>query len=177
VGPRSPSLRHGLLLQRVHWIDPGCRFSKAAALLEPWGHLAVIATPWVVPPHAHRFWWDVQDDYEAVGAGRVDPAIAHPDRVGELAPLVIESGYFEEPVTRRFPFTVTFSADTYAQNLATQSGTKELPPAARVELVARVRRRIEQLGGTIDAHLLAVLTVARVRNGAPRRPSVSSRRP
>ena len=38
---------------------------------------------------------------------------------------------------------------------------------ARAELVARIRRRIEQHGGTITAHLLAVLTVARVRHDLP----------
>ena len=33
-------------------------------------------------------------------------------------------------------------------------------PATRVELVERVRQRIEAQGGTLTAHLLAVLTVA-----------------
>ena len=41
----------------------------------------LLATPWVVPDDAERFWWDVQDDYVAVGGVRVDPAQSHPDRV------------------------------------------------------------------------------------------------
>lgn len=65
-----------------HWVDRAIRFHKSAGVLRPWGHLIVLATPWVVPDDADRFWWDVQDDYVAVGAERVDPATKHPDRTG-----------------------------------------------------------------------------------------------
>jgi SAM-dependent methyltransferase len=146
-----------------HWIDPEVRFAKTAALLESDGHLVVLATPWVIPPGADSFWWDVQEDYRAVGDYGFDPASAHPDRVQDLAPLVLASGYYQEPVTARRLFTVEFTADAYVLNLSTQSGTKELEPAARAELLERIRRRVQLHGGTIAAHLLAVLTVARVR--------------
>ena len=51
-----------------HWIDRDIRFVKAATVLRPGGHLVVLATPWVVPETADRFWWEVQDDWAAVGA-------------------------------------------------------------------------------------------------------------
>jgi SAM-dependent methyltransferase len=146
-----------------HWIDPETRFARAAAVLRPGGCLAVLATPWVVPSDADRFWWDVQDDWAAVGGERIDPANSHPDRVGDLGPAVRASGLFEEPAIRRHRFDVTFTADEYAANLATQSGVKRYPLEAQAELVRRVRRRVEQGGGTLTAHLLAVLTVARRR--------------
>jgi len=146
-----------------HWIDPDLRFVKAASLLKSSGHLIVIGTPWVVPSNASRFWWEVQDDYEAVGGVRVDPSSAHPDRVQNFAPLVTASGLFEEPTTRRYLFSVDFTAESYVTNLSTQSGTKEFEPEARAELLERIRRRVERHGGTVTAHLLAVLTVARLR--------------
>ena len=146
-----------------HWLHPGLRFPRSAAVLRPGGHLVVLATPWVVPEGAERFWWDVQDDSAAAGAERVDPATKHPDRVDDIGPAVRASGLFEEPMLRRRPFAVTFSADGYATALSTQSAVKELPPADRAELVDRVRRRIVAGGGTLTAHLLAVLTVARRR--------------
>jgi SAM-dependent methyltransferase len=146
-----------------HWIDPETRFARAAAVLRPGGRLAVLATPWVVPPDADRFWWDVQDDWAAVGGGRIDPANNHPDRIGDLGPAVRDSGLFEEPTIRRHRFDVTFTADEYAANLATQSGVKRFPPEAQAELIRLVRRRVEAGGGTLTAHLLAVLTVARRR--------------
>ena len=149
-----------------HWVDPGIRFDKSAALLRPGGHLVVLATPWVIPTGADRFWWDVQDDYAAAGAGRVDPATAHPERVGDLGAAVRASGLFEDPVIRRYPFAVTFTADDYAENVSTRSDTRQMPPGAQADLVERIRRRILDRGGTVTAHLLAVLTVARLRGRA-----------
>lgn len=52
-----------------HWVDPAIRFHKSGAVLRPGGHLIVLATPWVIPADADRFWWDVQDGYFAVAAG------------------------------------------------------------------------------------------------------------
>jgi len=146
-----------------HWIDPDVRFAKAAAILDGDGHLVVLATPLVVPDGADRFWWDVQDDYAAASEQRLDPATQHPDRVTDLAPEVRACGLFDEPVTRRHLFATTFTADQYATNVATRSGTKDLPPPAQAELVERIRRRIVAAGGTLTVHLLAVLTMARRR--------------
>lgn len=90
-----------------HLVDPDVRFVKTAAVLGPKGHLIVLTTPWVIPESADRFWWDVQDDYVAVGAERVDPATKHPDLVGDLGPAVRASGLFEKPATTRYRFDVT----------------------------------------------------------------------
>lgn len=144
-----------------HWIDPTTRFTKAAQLLRRNGHLVVLSTPWVIPSGAERFWWDVQDDWEAVGGGREDPETKHPDLILDLGPAVRASGAFEEPTITRHLFNVVFTADTYATNLSTQSAFKELPTAARAELVRRVHERIRRHGGHVTAHLLAMLTVAR----------------
>ena len=46
-------------------------------------------------------------------------------------------------------------------NLSTQSGVKQLPPDAQAELLRLVRRRVEEGGGRLTVHHLAVLTVAR----------------
>lgn len=147
-----------------HWVDPALRFHKSAAVLRPGGHLIVLATPWVIPADADRFWRDVQDDYVAVGGGWVEPATKHPDRIGDLGSEVRASGLFAEPTIRRYRFDVTFTADDYALNLSTQSGIKELPADAQAELISRIRRRVREGGGTLTAHLLAVLTVARLRS-------------
>lgn len=143
-----------------HWVDPAVRFVKAAEVLSPGGHLVVLSTPWVIPEGADEFWWEVQDDWEAVGAQRIDPATKRPELILDLAPAVRASRLFEEPIITRHLFDVTFSADEYATNLSTQSAVKELPGTSQAELVERVRRRIEQRGGHVTAHLLATLTVA-----------------
>lgn len=144
-----------------HWIDPDIRFVKAAAVLHPHGHLVVVSTPVVVPEDASQFWLDVQDDWVAVGAERVDPATKHPDLVDDLGSAVRASELFEEPIATRHRFDISLTAEEYATNLSTQSGVKELPPEARAELVERIRRRVEAYGGTLTVHHLAVLTVAK----------------
>ena len=143
-----------------HWIEPAVRFRKAAAVLGPHGHLVVVSTPVVVPTGADRFWWDVQDDWAAVGAGRVDPATKHPDLVEDWVTAVNDSQLFGECRVSRRPFTVELSAEDYAANLSTQSGVKQLPARARAQLVSRVLRRVEAQGGTLIVHHLAVVTVA-----------------
>jgi SAM-dependent methyltransferase len=144
-----------------HWVDPAVRFVKAAALLEPKRPLVVLATPWVVPEDAEQFWWDIQEDYVAVGGRRIDPATKRPDLASDFGPGVRASGLFEEPTITRYRFDVTFNAEEYATILSTQSGVKEFPLDARVELINRIRRRVEVGGGSVTAHLLAVLTVAK----------------
>jgi trans-aconitate methyltransferase len=145
-----------------HWVDPAVRLSKSAAVLRPDGHLIVLATPWVIPDHADRFWWEVQDDYAAIGSERLDPATQHPDRVADRW-AVESSALFDEPTVHQHPFEVTFTAEQYALNLSTQSGIKEFAPPARAELIDRIRRRVITRGGTVTANLLAVLTVAKRR--------------
>jgi SAM-dependent methyltransferase len=146
-----------------HWVDPDVRFAKAAQLLEPAGALVVMSTPVVVPPEASRFWWDVQDDWEAVGAERLDPAVKHPDLVDDLVEPVRTCGLFDEPITRRYPFQLSVNAAGYVANLSTQSGFKQLPPPAQARLLERIGRRIESLGNQLTVHHLAVITIARRR--------------
>ena len=141
------------------WVDPDVRFVKAAAVLKTHGHLVVLSTPVVVPEDASQFWWDVQDDWIAVGAERVDPETKHPDLVDDFGSAVRAAELFEEPMVTRHRFDVTLTAAEYATNLSTQSGVKELPEA-RAELVRRIRRRVEVHGGTLTVHHLAALTVA-----------------
>lgn len=146
-----------------HWVDPAARLVKAASVLAPHGSLVLVSTPVVVPAGASRFWWDVQDDWEAVGAVRVDPASKHPDLVPDPAAGAARSDLFDDPVTVRHEFAMTLSAADYATNLSTQSGFKELPEAAQAELLIRVANRAEAFGGTVTVHHLAVVTVAKRR--------------
>jgi SAM-dependent methyltransferase len=146
-----------------HWIDPDVRYVKAADLLRPDGHLVVLSTPWVVPDDADRFWWDVQDDWEAATAGRYDPANQHPDRFNLPLTGLAESGLFADAVIRRTRFDLEFETEGYVTNLRTQSGYKELARPVQRALTDRIRQRIDERGGRIRAHLLAILTVAQLR--------------
>ena len=144
-----------------HWVDPDVRFVKAAAVLKPHGYLVVVSTPVVVPEGASQFWWDVQDDWAAVGAERIETATKHPDLVEDLGLAVRESGLFAESTVTRHRFDVSLTANEYTTNLSTQSGVKELAPYAQSELLKRIKRRVEVQGGMLTVHHLAVLTIAK----------------
>jgi len=58
---------------------------------------------------------------------------------------------------------VTFTADDYAANVSTQSGIKAFPPEVQTDVIDRIKRRVEEGGGTVTAHLLALLMVAKRR--------------
>jgi SAM-dependent methyltransferase len=143
-----------------HWIDPDVRFAKAASVLTERGALVLAACQWVIPEDAERFWFDVQDDWAAVGCERVDPVSKHPDKVTDFAETITASGLFRVIGSRRYPFTVWFSADNYVDNLRTQSGLRELDDTTRDELLRRVHRRIEAARGQLRADLVATLNVA-----------------
>jgi SAM-dependent methyltransferase len=159
--PRGEQFDAVFSCNAFHWIDPDVRFAKPAALLPARGHLILLATPWVIPDHADRFWWDVQDDFVAVGGERVDPATSHPDRVQDGFARDIEAwGLFGPPIVRRYLFDVEFTTDDYLANLSTQSGVKQFSEPARSELYARIRDRLDRSGGRVRAHLLAILNIA-----------------
>ena len=143
-----------------HWIDPEVRLTKSAAVLRPRGHLAVLSTPVVIPDDAEAFWWDIQDDWAAVGGGRVDPASKHPDLVPDLRAELCAGGLFTEPAVVRHRFDVRRTAQEHTTNLSTQTAVKALPVESRAELLTRVENRIEAAGGMVTVHHLAVLTVA-----------------
>jgi len=146
-----------------HWIDPDLRYAKAADLLRPDGYLVVVSTPWVVPDDADGFWWDVQDDWEAATGRRFDPGAQHPDRFDLPLSGLAESGLFADAITRRTRCDVEFETEDYITNLHTQSGYKDLADPAQRALTDRIRQRIDERGGRIRAHLLAILTVAQRR--------------
>jgi SAM-dependent methyltransferase len=150
-----------LACNSFHWVDPEVGLAKAAGVLASHGSVVLMSTPVVVPDGASQFWWDVQDDWQAVASGRLDPATQHPDLVGDWASAVRSSELFEEPTVIRHPFAVDLSADDYIANLSTQSGVKTLPVPAQGELLRRVEQRIRAEGNTLRVHHLAVVTMAR----------------
>lgn len=128
----------------LHWVDPQVRYARPAALLRPDGALAVAGCTWARPADAEPFWTDVQQDYLAVGfPGTPPPPPA------EIPPWHLPAealDYFTETASLRYPFRLTYSAADYLAQLSTQSGIKELGPAAAADFLARVHRRLDALG-------------------------------
>jgi SAM-dependent methyltransferase len=134
-----------------HWIDPAVRYEKAAALLRDGGALAVVATQHILPPDGDPFFAEEDD-------GRPP----RPEDVADLTEEILASGFFVDVAVRRHQWDVVYTADAYIAVLDTYSEQRALEQAARDELYARIRRRIEaRSGGTVRKTYLATLNVAR----------------
>ncbi len=146
----------------LHWIDPDVRYAKPAELLKPQGAMVVGGCAWARPEDAEAFWAQVQEDYRAVGfAGSPPPP---PSQIEAWRFPAEASPYFEEIASLRYPFQLTYSADDYLAQLATQSGTRALGAATAERFLSLVRRRLEAAGWpSLTAMFVGFLAVARRR--------------
>lgn len=144
-----------------HWVDPGVRYEKSAALLNAGGALAVIATQHVLPEGGDSFFADVQEDYDVVAPDPDNRAPPRPEEVDDLASEIEASGRFRKTAVRRYLWDVTYSADEYIALLETYSGHRALDDDTRQRLYLRIRRRIEaRPKGRVTKTSLAALNVA-----------------
>lgn len=147
-----------------HWLDPAVAYPKAAGVLRPGGHLAVVSTEHVLPEvGGDPFFVEVEDAYTAAGlsdglGGPSPPeAIAAPE-VGAIT----ASGVFAPPTVCRYVWSRDYTTDEYLALLGTYSGHIAATDHQRQVLFTAIRRLIGQRpGGTVRKHYLNVLHVAR----------------
>jgi SAM-dependent methyltransferase len=165
--PRDAPFDAVAAFSSLHWIDPQLRYAKPAALIEPGGTMIVSGCRWARPAGAERFWADVQQDYRAVGYEGDPPP--PPEQIRPWHFPAEAGAFFEEVASLRYPpFHVTYSAEDYLAQLASQSSTRALGHAGSTDFLCRVRNRLASLGfPELTATFVAVLTIGR-RTGAPR---------
>src|SRR5439155_15943442 len=145
-----------------HWLDPEVRYAKAAALLRAGGALAVVTTKHVLASGGDTFWGEVQDDYDAVVPSDENRPPPSPDEVADLSGEVEASGRFQMVAARRYLWDVSYGPDEYVDVLETYSGHRTIPERQRLDLYARIRRRIEaRPEGRVRKTYLAILNLAR----------------
>lgn len=151
-----------LAVNSLHWVDPDVRYAKPHRLLRADGFMAVAGCHWARPADAEPFWADVQEDYRAVGfEGEPPPP---PEQIGLPHLPAAARTLFQEVASMRYPFRMSFRAEDYLTNLATQSGPALLGPDTRAEFLNRVERRLRSLGWPpLKATFVGQLVVARRR--------------
>jgi len=146
-----------------HWLDPAVAHRKAAGLLRPGGHLAVVSTEHVLPrPGGDDFFVLADEVYRDVG---LDDGQGPPFRPEEVpAPetdAITSSGHFGPPVVRRYLWSQRYTEQEYLRLLGTYSGHLAATDEQRRILYARLGELIRaQPGGAIHKHYLNVLHVA-----------------
>jgi SAM-dependent methyltransferase len=146
-----------------HWVDPERRYELAASMLRQGGALAVVSAHHVMPPGADPFYFDVQEDYRAVGMAGDQPP-PPPDEIVGVAAEIEASGLFGPVAVRRRQWEVVDMASEHIALISTYSPNLLMPDDQRRDLFARIRRRIEaRPGGTVRKSTLAIVQVARRR--------------
>lgn len=144
----------------LHWVAPEVRYAKPAALLKAGGTFAVAGCHWARPADAEAFWYEVQEDYRAVGSAGEPPPLPEAVRPWHFPPEALM--YFEEVYAQLYPFTLAYTAEDYLANLASQSGTRELPEERRRLFLERVRARL-RAWPKLTATFVGYLTVGRLK--------------
>src|SRR5262249_44987147 len=112
------------------WVDPERRYELAAALLRPDGALAVSSIHHVMPPGADPFYFEVQEDYRAVGMAGDEPP-PPPEEIVYLRGEIAASGLFGPVAERRRVWEVVGTADEHIALLNTYSPHLLLPEEQR----------------------------------------------
>ena len=146
-----------------HWLDQRVAYRRAAELLRPGGHLAIVATQHVLPPDGDEFFREVERAYADVGMsdGQGGPkppaAIEAPD-----VEAIGGSGLFAPPVVHRYVWSREYTTGEYLALLSTYSGHIAASPRQRETLFSRIRELIDaRPSGTVRKHYLNLLQVAR----------------
>jgi len=149
-----------------HWVDPAVRNRKAAEVLSPGGTLALF---W------HRVRWQdepLRDELDRLyrrlvpglyAQGPGFPGLSTRRGEGSAGDEIGASGWFADVTERLYPWSATFTADSFAELLMTQSDHRLLPEDQRTELLDGVREIIARHGGEVEIPHATRLLLARNR--------------
>jgi SAM-dependent methyltransferase len=145
-----------------HWLDPQVAYRRAAELLRPGGHLAIVATEHVSPPGGDDFFAQVERVYDEVGMGdgqggpKPPEAIAAPD-----VEAIGGSGFFARPIVHRYVWSQDYTAGEYLTLLSTYSGHIAASPGQRETLFRGIRElAAARPNATVRKHYLNTLQIA-----------------
>ena len=144
-----------------HWLDQELAFGKAASLLRPGGHLAIVTTEHVLPADGDEFFVLAADVYADAGLGRRGDHPVPPEAIDDpMSAAIAGSGHFAAPVTRRYVWSQRYPTAAFLELLGTYSGHIAATARQREVLFTGLRRLAERRGGAVRKHYLNVLHVA-----------------
>ena len=138
-----------------HWLDPG-QFAKTASVLRPGGSLVVFGSGFVVHDEADPKWLELFEDEPPPSASSDGTSTACATGRTQFT----EGGHFSAVTRRTYLRDLTYGADDYVALVGTMSAHLALEDDVREELFERMRRRIEEGGGSVTPTRLDVLYVA-----------------
>lgn len=150
-----------------HWLDPDGRDAKAAAVLEPGGHLALWGTVHVFPRDGDPFFEGLQDVYDEIDDSlppAPPPERPRPQELPDDSAAIEASGLFEVVDVTQYDWEITYDAEGYIDLLDTFSGHIAMTDPQRELLYGEIRRRLaRRADGLARRHWGVALHVARRR--------------
>jgi SAM-dependent methyltransferase len=145
-----------------HWLDPQDAYRRAAELLRPGGHLAIVATEHVSPPGGDDFFRQVERIYDEVGMGDGQGGPQPPEAIPAPDVAAMEnSGFFARPTVHRYVWGRDYTAAEYLSLLSTYSGHIAASPEQRRTLFRGIREMIDaRPSATVRKHYLNTLQIA-----------------
>ena len=149
--------------QAWHWVDPATRYSRARRALADGGRLVAMwnREDWSGVPL--RAALDAAYDRHApeLRGGPVRPRDARDVEDERLWELEIESTEgFGDPEVRRYDWSLSHTADAYADLVATHSDVQLLEPERRERLLTAIRDAIDDHGGSFELPMFVRVCVA-----------------
>jgi SAM-dependent methyltransferase len=152
--------------QAWHWVQPEVGYRKAAEVLRPGGTLALVwnRTRWEEEPlrdELAALYRRLAPDLYARAPGF--PGLTRtgedPGRDAEIR----DTGLFQDEVVRTYPWSATFTADSFTDLLLTQSDHRLLAEDQRTRLLEAIRDTIARHGGeiTLPHHTLLIMSHSR----------------
>jgi SAM-dependent methyltransferase len=149
--------------QTWHWVDPVAGAAKAAQVLRPGGALAVFWNVSQPPPQLAEAFAAV---YRRVMPDSLPAAWATSSLKGysalstKAADGIGRVGGFGDPEELAFDWERSYTRDEWLDQVPTQGGHSQFPPAALAEVLAGIGAAIDAVGGSFTMRFTAVAVMA-----------------
>ncbi len=148
-----------------HWIDPAISYQKVAQALKSSGTLALCWHIHVQSTASQGFFEAVQKIYQQVlpAKDQNTKSLPWPEEVPETITAEInQTKLFSQVTVQRYPFTISYDAESYLQLLNTYSDHKALETQQRIRLFNGIADLINtKFNGSITKGYLTLLYLAR----------------
>ncbi len=148
-----------------HWLDPVTRFHKARRALKPGGCIALFWHRPATSQLSRDCMATLQSAYRQHApalAARWQPPPPPDQLPDEFSAPIAKSGCFQPAHVKRYAYNLCYSADAYIDLLSTFSDHLALPPDARKNLLAAIKKLIiEACGGRVIREQVTTLYLAR----------------
>jgi len=155
--------------QSWHWVDPVAGTAKAAQALRPGGRLAVFWNVDQPPPElAHAFaevYHRAIPDSLAAGRWKTTGSDAYSMLCTRAADGIRQAGAFTDPQQWQFDWQRSYARDEWLDQLPTQGGHNQFPPATLEQVLAGIGAAIDTMGGGFTMRYTTMVVTA-ARTGA-----------